>query len=234
MKAFFAVPCLVIVAIILSASLGLRFNLSASMPAGIYRLQEGSPVRGDLVQFVFPHDCPFGVLARERGYLGRPESPYPLLKRVSAVACDLVEISPEGVRVNGVLQPDSRILEADSKGRPTRSVLKAGTVPEGLALLLAPSAKSFDGRYFGFVSVDRLQRVIPLITFNQEIAMIDESNSQFEYLDAAARQVDIEASENPGAAVEVDPDVAEFLGAFEETGLTLEEALDAAILHDGV
>lgn len=64
--------------------------------------------------------------------------------------------------------------------------------------------------------------------------MIDESNSQLEYLEAAATQVDIEASDNPGAAVEVDPDVAEFLGAFEETGLTLEEALDAAVLHDSV
>jgi hypothetical protein len=62
--------------------------------------------------------------------------------------------------------------------------------------------------------------------------MIDESKSYLEYLEAAATQVDIEASENPGAAIEVDPDVAEFLGAFEETGLTLEEALDAAALHE--
>lgn len=64
--------------------------------------------------------------------------------------------------------------------------------------------------------------------------MIDESKSYLEYLEAAATQVDIEASENPGAAIEVDPDVAEFLGAFEETGLTLEEALDAAALHEFV
>jgi conjugative transfer signal peptidase TraF len=169
MKAFFALPCLVVVMIALSACLGLRYNLSASMPAGLYRLEDGSPRRGDLAQFVLPPDCPFGVLARERGYLGRPESPYPLLKRVAAVAGDLVEVDAHGVRVNGVSQPDSRILEVDSKGRPNLSVLKSGTVPQDFALLLAPYAKSFDGRYFGFVSLDRLQRVIPLFTFNQEV-----------------------------------------------------------------
>lgn len=169
MKTFLALPCLVVVMIVLSASLGLRYNLSASMPAGLYRLVDGNPGRGDLAHFVFPQDCPFGVLARERGYLGKPDSPYPLLKRVAAVAGDLVEIDALGVRVNNVQQPGSRILEADSKGRPNLSVLKSGTVPQGFALLLAPYSKSFDGRYFGFVSVDRLQRVIPLFTFNQEV-----------------------------------------------------------------
>ena len=169
MKGFFAVPVLVVVMIVLSAFLGLRFNLSASMPAGLYRLQEGSPGRGELAQFVFPRDCPFGVLARERGYLGRPESPYPLLKRVAALCGDQVTVGAEGVRVNGVLQPDSRILESDSNGRPTRSVLRSGPVPKGFALLLAPSAKSFDGRYFGLVPVDRLKRVTPVFTFNKEV-----------------------------------------------------------------
>ena len=62
--------------------------------------------------------------------------------------------------------------------------------------------------------------------------MINDPQTYLDYLEAAASRVDIEASENPGAAIEVDPDVAEYLGAFEETGLTLEEALDAAALHD--
>ena len=87
---------------------------------------------------------------------------------MAAVAGDLVEVDAHGVRVNGVMQPQSRILEADSKGRPNTSALQAGRVPQGQALILAAYAKSFDGRYFGFVSVDRLRRVTPVFTFNQE------------------------------------------------------------------
>ncbi len=48
-----------------------------------------------------------------------------------------------------------------------------------------------------------------------------------EYVRDAADQVTAELSENPGAAIAVDPDVAEFMGAFEETALTPEEAEDA-------
>lgn len=62
--------------------------------------------------------------------------------------------------------------------------------------------------------------------------MFDDYPFSPDYLETAARQVDLDASAIPGAAVEVDPEVAEYLGAFEETGLTLEEALEAAALHD--
>ena len=165
MKTFFAIPCLVVAALVLAACLGLRYNVTASMPAGIYRLSGGAPTRGDLAEFSFPPDCPFGVLARSRGYL-KPSSS--LLKRVAAIAGDLVEVDAHGVSVNGVMQPQSRILEADSKGRPNTSALQTGRVPQGQALILAAYAKSFDGRYFGYVSVDRLRRVTPVFTFNQE------------------------------------------------------------------
>lgn len=36
---------------------------------------------------------------------------------------------------------------------------------------------------------------------------------------AAARTVDAQVAENPGLGIPVDPDVAEFMGAFEETAL---------------
>lgn len=40
-----------------------------------------------------------------------------------------------------------------------------------------------------------------------------------DYFKAAAQAVESQAAENPGLAVPADPDVAEFMGAFEETAI---------------
>jgi len=53
----------------------------------------------------------------------------------------------------------------------------------------------------------------------------DEINK---HLDEQASQIDQEVTETPGAAIEVDPDLADHMGAFEETALTLEDAEDAS------
>lgn len=55
-----------------------------------------------------------------------------------------------------------------------------------------------------------------------------QGSNYLDYLLAAARDVDRDASENPGAMIEVDPDVAEFMGANVEEALSLEEALESA------
>ncbi|ACS79745.1 hypothetical protein [Maridesulfovibrio salexigens] len=48
------------------------------------------------------------------------------------------------------------------------------------------------------------------------------------HLNDQADQLDREMTENPGAAIEVDPELADHMGAFEEDALTLEEAEDAS------
>ncbi|MFW5498411.1 MULTISPECIES: hypothetical protein [unclassified Maridesulfovibrio] len=48
------------------------------------------------------------------------------------------------------------------------------------------------------------------------------------HLNDQANQLDREMTENPGAAIEVDPELADHMGAFEEDALTLEEAEDAS------
>lgn len=44
-----------------------------------------------------------------------------------------------------------------------------------------------------------------------------------EYLEAAARAVDVQALENPGLGIPVDPEVAEFMGAFQEQAVSLDD-----------
>lgn len=48
-----------------------------------------------------------------------------------------------------------------------------------------------------------------------------------EYLEDAAKQVDLDITNHPDAGIEVDPDVAEFMGATPEDALSLEDALDS-------
>ncbi len=48
------------------------------------------------------------------------------------------------------------------------------------------------------------------------------------YLTEQANQIDVDATENLGAAIEVDPDVAEYMGAFEEKALSIEDAEDGS------
>ena len=54
------------------------------------------------------------------------------------------------------------------------------------------------------------------------------NKEQREFLDQAGRQMFRDLTDNPGAAIEVDPDLAEHMGAFEEKALTPEEAEDSS------
>ena len=47
-----------------------------------------------------------------------------------------------------------------------------------------------------------------------------------------ARAVDKILSENPGATIEVDPDLAEFMGAFVEDAITEEDMRESGFITD--
>ena len=99
----------------------LRFNVTPSMPLGIYRLAPVPPTglqREMLVAACAPLKA--AQLGRRRAYLlggqcvGDTE---PLLKTVVAISGDVVATSKSGVTVNGRLLPDSRSVSVDSAGR---------------------------------------------------------------------------------------------------------------------
>lgn len=150
---------------------GFRFNATASMPRGIYQLVVGTASfqHGDLVSLCLDVE-PFATLARDRDYLrpgSCPDGLQPLLKVVAGLPGDILEIDPDGIRINGRLQPGTRIAVADSHARPMpESLLAAGTIPEGMALVLSGEHPgSFDGRYFGLVPLASLKRVRPIRIF---------------------------------------------------------------------
>jgi conjugative transfer signal peptidase TraF len=134
---------------------GLRFNGTASMPMGLWRVTDNrAPLRrGEIVTVCLP-DTQSVQGASARGYVppgNCPDGYEPLVKPVAAIPGDVVAISPAAVRVNGRLLPNTAQLARDSVGRALWS-FPAGTyrVASGEVWLLSGhDRRSFDSRYFG-------------------------------------------------------------------------------------
>ena len=153
-----ALRFLVVVAACLgmAGAIGLRVNVTGSIPIGLYRISaKSSPFRrGDIVLVCLRDDM--AGFAHKRGYVPRggrcPGGTAPVGKLVLALPGDTVTVDPIGLRVNGTLVPHSRALERDGSGCRLPHVA-AGQyhVPTGALWVIGSSARSFDSRYFGSV-----------------------------------------------------------------------------------
>ena len=148
--------------------LGIRLNLTSSMPVGLYRILGTSTERNVLVLLCLPK--PVAEFAHERGYVpnGFCESGVaPLGKRIVAISGDTVVMTPAGVMVNGVLIPNSRPLlrDARNRGLPALTVRLSVVRPHQIWVLSQYSSRSFDSRYFGPIPDSCVRAAIrPLLT----------------------------------------------------------------------
>lgn len=104
--------------LLLLGLLGFRFNLSSSLPPGVYRVVAEPAMRGSVVQLCLPIDV--AEFARRRGYLGPGSCAggvRPLGKVVVAIEGDIVVLSRDQIRVNGEAIPNSVTVSNDSRGR---------------------------------------------------------------------------------------------------------------------
>lgn len=203
---------------------GLRVNVTASLPLGLYRLCPDTPGRGDYVSFCLEGE--YAALALDRGYVGPgvcPSGLRPLLKQVAGLSGDVVKAA------------GLHILEADSLNRPLTSALRDGRIPHGMALVLAPHGGSYDGRYFGLVPVASLQKVEPVFVlqhsiFNKkgEIPMRTDKA-----LEAAAQAIMEQLAADPALAIPVDEDVAEYMGLSEEKAVSASDFEEDGLLTFG-
>lgn len=148
---------------------GYRLNFTPSLPVGLYQIIDGPVQRGQLATFCL-EDVYYINLARERAYLAAGSCSSglrPLLKVVSGVAGDSIELQDGVIVVNGQVLDGTAVVGTDSKGRPTPpSSLTPGIIPPGKVLVLSQHhSGSFDSRYFGLVSLESLRLVKPVITF---------------------------------------------------------------------
>lgn len=147
---------------------GLRFNLTSSLPVGLYRVTHDSATieRGAIVLYCLPP--PMAAFANKRGYVPRggqcPNGLAPIGKIVAAIAGDTVVVRTDGITINGTLQSRSRALASDLKGRELPHLLAGSyVVQRAYVWLLAPSERSFDSRYLGpLLARNVLARVQPV------------------------------------------------------------------------
>jgi conjugative transfer signal peptidase TraF len=142
--------------------LGFRFNLTKSLPLGVYRVTSAPPARGSIAQVCLPPRV--AEFARGRGYLGPGKCPgrvRPLGKVVLAIRGDVVRLEPEGIRLNGEPVPDSRVVRRDSQGR-TIAPHHWGTyrLGSGELWLFSGRHSAYDSRYFGPVHEEHMVAVL--------------------------------------------------------------------------
>jgi conjugative transfer signal peptidase TraF len=149
---------------------GARFNMTASLPKGLYWVSGDAIARGTYVRFCPPATGAFAE-AMERGYLhhGRCPTGYvPMIKRVSGVAGDVVDIDPHAIRVNGMTLPLSIARSADGAGRPLPRLdhTHLNLAASQLWVMSDTNERSFDSRYFGPIDRAWVKDVVrPVLTW---------------------------------------------------------------------
>lgn len=142
------------------SAVGLRFNTSYSLPMGLYIATDDPGAT--LIEF-----CPadrFSRQSSERGYrtpgIACSDGAVPLLKPIVASDGDVVETTPSGIKVNGLLLPNTAPLPRDSQSRLLEpwgfgiyrvrpgTVWVASTYHRG----------SYDSRYMGPISMSQIRR----------------------------------------------------------------------------
>jgi len=148
---------------------GLRWQHSASLPRGLYRLHGDAPIRrGSIVLWCL--DAARGQWAHRRGYLARGDCPgavEPLGKVVLGVAGDTIDWTPEGLRVRGHFVARTDPVRSDGAGRPLTPIPFGRYVlgRDALWLYSPYTRRSLDSRYVGAVPRTWVRAVVtPIMT----------------------------------------------------------------------
>jgi conjugative transfer signal peptidase TraF len=144
--------------------MGLRVNLTDSIPVGLYRMTGIKNIKHAYVIFC-PDNKPVFQQARDRGYIDHGLCPggygY-LMKKVVATQGDQISVIASGVFVNQTLIPFSIPKASDGANRalPQWHVLNYQLKDDELITMTSQSAWSFDSRYYGPVRLGQIKGVI--------------------------------------------------------------------------
>lgn len=145
------------VIVLIAYRAGLRWNLTDSVPRGIYWRTHRMFTHGDLIAFCLPPQ--WATFGQERGYIPQmpqwarecPSGEQALLKPVAAGSKDVVELMPEIVSINGIPMPDSATQPRDTEGRdlPHFPWGQYGLRTGEVWVMSTHHPHSWDSRYFG-------------------------------------------------------------------------------------
>jgi signal peptidase I len=122
-----------------------KFIYGVRLPIlGNMLLEVGTPKHGDVIVFVYPED---------------PQKDF--IKRVVAVAGDVVDVRAKKLTVNGepVSDPYAHFADGESiGGQPQRDNFGPFTVPRGTVFVMGDNRdRSYDSRFWGPVQLDQVK-----------------------------------------------------------------------------
>lgn len=147
-------------------------NSTRSMPIGLYKKLTLDEVKvGDIVVICPKRTEAIGE-AITRGYLNltpkNTKCPFtPLLKRIAASVGDCVDISIDGVSINGQMKINSAQKKTDGNGLPMPLIKLHTCLTTGQFIALTPVQVGYDSRYLGiFNEKEILAKVTPFLTLD--------------------------------------------------------------------
>lgn len=143
-----------ILVFIACAAIGVKVNLSASMPLGLYKITDKVVLeKGDIVNFTVPNNAVIKQQYKKYPLLSKPEC---FLKVIYGVAGDEIFINDKTVLVG---DHQLRLIDGVS------TILQPGVISDGFIFVGTPHDKSFDSRYYGLILSDTITGVYkPLFT----------------------------------------------------------------------
>lgn len=156
-------------------SFGVRINKTESAPTGLYIVKKVAPKKGALVE-ICPPNVPVIQLMSQRGYMqsgmwGNCEDlgVSPLLKPISALDGDVVEITPgQPVKVNGIVLPNTQAMSA-IPGYPQGKYIVGQNQFWAFSTY---NVGSIDSRYFGPLSISNIKGNAKPILINGDISKV--------------------------------------------------------------
>ncbi len=152
--------------------MGFRINTTDSIPVGLYRITNTKNLKNSFVIFC-PDDSQAFRIANDRGYIGSGLCPggygY-LMKKVVAIKDDIISVTSKGVYVNQKIIPFSKpkIKDGINRRLPQCKVLNYQIKEDEVMTMTNQSEWSFDGRYYGPISLGQIKgTMIPIWTNNK-------------------------------------------------------------------
>lgn len=164
LRGLLLVLCAVSGTVLAAGAFGVRVNVTASLPVGLYLATSNASAA--LVEFC-PAE-PFASESRDRRYrpqsIACPDGAAPLVKPVAARPGDAVLVTETGIAVNGKVFPQSAALQVDGAGRQLKP-WPFGTyeVAANELWVVSTYRGSYDSRYMGPIRHDQVREsLMPL------------------------------------------------------------------------
>lgn len=137
------------------------FNISSSIPYGLYRIENRYPQKDDYILFCLNRKI--AKISSQRGYVTQGNCSFqsaPVGKKVVAVQGDHVKISSNGIEINGIKFPFSIPQKYDIRMRKLPEFRINRFLDNNEYIVASSKENSYDSRYFGIVRGEEIKGVI--------------------------------------------------------------------------